>query len=79
LGAGGTRLAARFCGVGFFSAVPVFGADGTLVDAVPVFGADGTFVDAALVRGAGETFFGGFVSSVVDILTRPWLVVDVAH
>jgi hypothetical protein len=39
LGAGGTRLPARFRGVVFFGATLVFGADGT-------------FVDAALVRGA---------------------------
>jgi hypothetical protein len=51
LGAGGTRLPARFRGVGFFNAVLACAADGT-------------FFDAVRVRTTEAAFFGGFVSSV---------------
>jgi hypothetical protein len=75
LGAGGTRLPARFRGVGFFNAVLVCPADGAFFDAALACSADGTFFDAALACSADRTFFGGFISSVFSILT-PSLVGD---
>jgi hypothetical protein len=74
LGAGGTRLPARFGGVGFFNAVLAC-ADGTCFDAALVRTADGTFFDAALVffsatlvGSADGAFFDGFVSIVVILI-----------
>jgi hypothetical protein len=68
LGAGGTRLPARFRGVGFFNAVLVRTADGTLFDAALVF------FSATLVGSADGAFFGGFVSGVVFSILIPSLV-----
>jgi hypothetical protein len=75
LGAGGTRLPARFGGVGFFNAVLACAADGTFFDAALVRTADGTFFDAALVffsatlvGSADGAFFDGFVSIVVILI-----------
>jgi hypothetical protein len=68
LGAGGTRLPARFGGVGFFNAVLASAADGTFFDAALVF------FSATLVGSADGAFFGGFVSSVVFSILIPSLV-----
>jgi hypothetical protein len=68
LGAGGTRLPARFGGVGFFNAVLVCAADGTFFDAALVF------FSATLVGSADGAFFGGFVSSGVFSILIPSLV-----
>jgi hypothetical protein len=75
LGAGGTRLPARFRGVGFFNAVLVCPADGTFSDAALIRTAAGTFFNAVLACSADRAFFGGFISSVFSILI-PSLVGD---
>jgi hypothetical protein len=66
-------------GVGFFNAVLVCAADGTLFNAALLRTGDGTLFDAALVFSADGAFFGGFFSSVVDIVIPSWSVVDIAH
>jgi hypothetical protein len=73
LGAGGTRLPARFRGVGFFNAVLACPTDGTFFDAVLVRVPDGTFFSATLFGSADGAFFAGFLSSVVFSIVTPFL------